>query len=80
VVFGMRRGIRHRFRRRLGGGELGVRQSSERRSHDLNLNVLGEAGLINGALGNALNGEGNPGAQSTTEGSTLECDNSAFSR
>jgi hypothetical protein len=29
-------------------------------------------------LGNALNGEGNPGAQSTDIGSTMGCNNSAF--
>ncbi|WP_030938432.1 hypothetical protein [Streptomyces sp. NRRL S-646] len=58
------------------GGGLGVQQSTTCRSHDLNISVLGEVGLINGLLGNALNGEGNPGAQSTTEGSDMGCSNS----
>ncbi|MFE7170125.1 hypothetical protein [Streptomyces sp. NPDC057616] len=42
------------------------------RSHDLNLDVLGQVGLLNGLLGNAINGEGNPGGQANHVGS--ECD------
>ncbi|WEO99854.1 hypothetical protein A6P39_040695 [Streptomyces sp. FXJ1.172] len=68
-----------------GGGKGGkhgdsfqIMQSSKCRSHDLNADVLGEVGLINGALGNALNGEGNPGAQASRLGSTMGCNNSAF--
>jgi hypothetical protein len=65
-----------------GGGERGdkfsVLQSSNCKSHDLNLDVLGEVGILNGLLGNALNGEGDPGAQSTHIGSTMGCNNSAF--
>ncbi|MEV5873673.1 hypothetical protein AB0L75_05450 [Streptomyces sp. NPDC052101] len=30
-----------------------------------NVDVLGEVGVANGLLGNLLNGEGDPGAQST---------------
>ncbi|MGW5116565.1 hypothetical protein ACWEQ8_14220 [Streptomyces noursei] len=30
---------------------------------DLNLDILGQVGILNGLLGNALNGQGNPGAQ-----------------
>ncbi|WP_369394335.1 hypothetical protein AB5J72_47405 [Streptomyces sp. CG1] len=63
------------------GGEHGgneVLQSSNCRSHDLNADVLGEVGILNGVLGNALNGEGDPGAQSTHIGSTTGCNNSAF--
>ncbi|MEV8526071.1 MULTISPECIES: hypothetical protein [unclassified Streptomyces] len=41
------------------------------RSHDLNVDVLGQVGILNGLLGNALNGEGNPGAQFDGVGS--EC-------
>ncbi|MFI6687102.1 hypothetical protein [Streptomyces sp. NPDC050485] len=41
------------------------------RSHDLNVDILGQVGLLNGLLGNALNGEGNPGAQFDGVGS--EC-------
>ncbi|MEU6772666.1 hypothetical protein [Streptomyces sp. NPDC046759] len=55
-----------------------VLQSSNCRSHDLNLDVLGEVGLLNGLLGNGLNGEGDPGAQATHIGSTMGCNNSAF--
>ncbi|KAG0039574.1 hypothetical protein BGZ83_002766, partial [Gryganskiella cystojenkinii] len=33
------------------------------KTHDLNIDILGQVGLLNGLLGNALNGEGNPGAQ-----------------
>ncbi|OIJ90306.1 hypothetical protein [Streptomyces monashensis] len=60
------------------GDSFAIKQSSQCRSHDLNADVLGEVGLINGALGNALNGEGNPGAQATSMGSTAGCNNSAF--
>ncbi|MFJ8312752.1 MULTISPECIES: hypothetical protein [unclassified Streptomyces] len=41
------------------------------RSHDLNVDILGQVGLLNGLLGNALNGEGDPGAQFDGVGS--EC-------
>ncbi|GHE01461.1 hypothetical protein [Streptomyces alanosinicus] len=61
------------------GGEHGghVWQSSNCKDHDLNLDVIGNLGLLNGLLGNALNGEGDPGAQSTHVGSVMGCDNSA---
>ncbi|WP_225828693.1 hypothetical protein [Streptomyces naphthomycinicus] len=61
-----------------GGDKFNITQSSHCKSHDLNLDVLGEVGLLNGLLGNALNGEGNPGAQATEMGSTMGCNNSAF--
>ncbi|QHA04659.1 hypothetical protein GQF42_16395 [Streptomyces broussonetiae] len=60
------------------GDRFNITQSSRCRSHDLNLDVLGEVGILNGALGSALNGEGNPGAQATNLGSTMGCNNSAF--
>ncbi|WP_043267770.1 hypothetical protein [Streptomyces sp. CT34] len=62
----------------LGGGEFNIKQGSQCRSHDTNVDVLGEVGILNGLLGNALGGEGNPGGQSTRMGSTMGCDNSAF--
>jgi hypothetical protein len=61
-----------------GGDSFQVSQSTQCKSHDLNLDVLGEVGILNGLLGNALNGEGNPGAQSTKLGSEMGCNNSAF--
>ncbi|MFI0811154.1 hypothetical protein [Streptomyces echinatus] len=60
------------------GDKFKITQSSNCKSHDLNLDLLGEVGLLNGVLGNALNGEGNPGAQATDIGSTMGCNNSAF--
>ncbi|MER5546718.1 hypothetical protein ACWDBD_44825 [Streptomyces sp. NPDC001118] len=63
------------------GGEHGgnqVLQSSNCRSHDLNLDVLGEVGILNGLGGNLINGEGDPGAQDTHIGSAMGCNNSAF--
>ncbi|MFE2211480.1 hypothetical protein [Streptomyces canus] len=60
------------------GDKFNISQSSNCRSHDLNLDVLGEVGILNGLLGNGLNGEGNPGAQATDIGSTMGCNNSAF--
>ncbi|MER6380693.1 hypothetical protein [Streptomyces sp. NPDC001250] len=61
-----------------GGGSNSVLQSANCRSHDLNLDVIGELGILNGALGNALNGEGDPGAQDTHIGSTMGCNSSAW--
>ncbi|MBT2398257.1 hypothetical protein [Streptomyces sp. ISL-100] len=60
------------------GDRFKIKQGSNCRSHDLNVDVLGEVGILNGALGNALNGEGNPGAQNTHLGSNMGCNNSAF--
>ncbi|MEU2717628.1 hypothetical protein [Streptomyces sp. NPDC007205] len=54
-----------------------VMQSSNCKDHDLNVDVLGEVGILNGLLGNALNGEGDPGAQATHIGSTMGCSNKA---
>jgi hypothetical protein len=42
------------------------------RSHDLNVDILGQVGLLNGLLGNAINGEGSPGGQNNHVGS--DCD------
>jgi hypothetical protein len=61
-----------------GDQRTSVLQSSNCKSHDLNLDVLGQVGILNGLLGNALNGEGNPGAQDTHIGSSMGCNNSAF--
>ncbi|MEV6169112.1 hypothetical protein AB0L99_12905 [Streptomyces sp. NPDC051954] len=60
------------------GGKFSVLQSSNCKSHDLNLDVLGQVGVLNGLLGNALNGEGNAGGQDTHLGSSMGCNNSAF--
>jgi hypothetical protein len=42
------------------------------KSHDLDLDILGEVGIANGLAGNLANGEGSPGAQFTHVGS--DCD------
>ncbi|MGW3665584.1 hypothetical protein [Streptomyces sp. NPDC005141] len=60
------------------GDEFDIKQHSTCKSHDLNVDVLGQVGLLNGLGGNLLGGEGNPGAQSTDIGSTMGCNNSAF--
>ncbi|MFB7244964.1 hypothetical protein CW362_03910 [Streptomyces populi] len=61
-----------------GGDGIKVGQSTSCKSHDLNADVLGEVGILNGALGNALGGEGNPGGQATHLGSSAGCNNDAF--
>ena len=61
-----------------GGEGNHIAQSSNCKDHDLNLDVLGEVGILNGVLGNALNGEGDPGAQGTHIGSTMGCNNKAW--
>ncbi|MGD3109874.1 hypothetical protein [Streptomyces sp. YGL11-2] len=60
-----------------GGTDFEIRQGSQCRSHDTNVDVLGEVGILNGLLGNAIGGEGSPGAQATSMGSRMGCDNSA---
>lgn len=59
------------------GTKIGLSQGNHCRSHDVNVNILGEVGLVNGLLGGALGGEGSPGAQSTPMGSELGCNNAA---
>ncbi|UQA95033.1 hypothetical protein [Streptomyces halobius] len=59
------------------GTRIGLSQGNHCRSHDINVNILGEVGLVNGLLGGALGGEGSPGAQSTPMGSELGCNNAA---
>ena len=58
-----------------GGSQYSVLQSTTCRSHDLNLDVLGQVGLLDGVLGNGLNGECNSGAQDTGLGSDMGCNN-----
>ncbi|MFF4256460.1 hypothetical protein ACFY1L_35210 [Streptomyces sp. NPDC001663] len=44
------------------------------KSHDLDLDILGQVGVLPGLLGNAVNGEGNPGAMYNHNGSEMGCD------
>ncbi|MBT2510710.1 hypothetical protein J7I98_33745 [Streptomyces sp. ISL-98] len=60
------------------GDHFNIQQSSKCTSHDLNVDVLGQVGVLNGLGGNLLNGEGNSGAQDTHIGSSMGCGNSAF--
>ncbi|WP_274560715.1 hypothetical protein [Streptomyces spiramyceticus] len=59
-----------------GGSSFNIMQSSTCRSHDANIDVLGQVGILGGLGGNLLNGEGNAGAQQTHMGSTMGCNNS----
>ena len=43
------------------------------KSHDFDINLLNNIGVLNGLAGNALNGEGNPGAQWNDNGSDMGC-------
>lgn len=61
-----------------GGNSYNVQQGTECKSHDLNLDILGVVGILNGVLGSGVNGEGNSGAQSNHLGSTMGCSNTAF--
>ncbi|PNE38023.1 MULTISPECIES: hypothetical protein [Streptomyces] len=63
-----------------GSARFDIKQSAECRSHDTNVDILGEVGIGNGLGGNLLNGEGSPGAQNTHMGSTMGCNNGAFSK
>ncbi|MEU1405535.1 hypothetical protein ABZ471_24785 [Streptomyces sp. NPDC005728] len=60
------------------GHDLDITQGIECRSHDMNIDVLGNVGAINGLLGNALNGEGSPGAQPSHLGSDMGCNSKAL--
>jgi hypothetical protein len=60
------------------GGQADITQSTTCRSHDLNVDVLGAVGALNGLAGSLLNGEGNPGAQATKLGSAMGCNNKAL--
>lgn len=60
------------------GGGYEVSQSTQCESHDLNVDILGEVGLLDGLAGDLLNGKGNSGAQATSQGSTMGCNESAF--
>ncbi|MFI6475380.1 hypothetical protein ACIBL5_34680 [Streptomyces sp. NPDC050516] len=62
------------------GDMFSVSQATQCRSHDLNIDVLGSVGLLNGVLGGALNGEGNAGAQQSHLGSSMGCNNAAFQK
>ncbi|WP_371670404.1 hypothetical protein OG985_23925 [Streptomyces sp. NBC_00289] len=57
------------------GSGLNVSQRNTCQSHDSNIDILGEVGIANGLGGNLLNGEGNSGAQKTSLGSTMGCNN-----
>ncbi|WP_369247475.1 hypothetical protein [Streptomyces sp. R41] len=58
------------------GDSYNVLQSSNCKSHDLNLNLLGNVGLLTGLIG--IGDEGNAGAQDTHVGSSQGCNNSAW--
>ncbi|MFI6469513.1 MULTISPECIES: hypothetical protein [unclassified Streptomyces] len=63
-----------------GGDFFDIKQSSTCTSHDSNVDILGQVGILNGLGGNLLNGEGNAGSQQTSMGSSMGCSNSAFSK
>ncbi|MEU9210314.1 hypothetical protein AB0D27_20735 [Streptomyces sp. NPDC048415] len=60
------------------GHDIDVTQGAECRSHDMNIDVLGNVGAINGLGGNLLNGEGDPGAQPSHLGSDMGCNSKAL--
>ncbi|MGW0734312.1 hypothetical protein [Streptomyces sp. NPDC002851] len=57
------------------GNGFNIMQSNTCRSHDANVDILGQVGILNGLGGNLLNGEGNPGAAETSLGSSMGCEN-----
>ncbi|UQA95042.1 hypothetical protein [Streptomyces halobius] len=60
-----------------GAHDTDIGQSTHCRTHDMNIDILGAVGALNGTLGNAANGEGSPGAQPANMGSKMSCDNNA---
>ncbi|MEU6772663.1 hypothetical protein [Streptomyces sp. NPDC046759] len=61
-----------------GHDDFDVTQGIECRSHDMNIDVLGSVGAVNGLAGNLLNGEGAPGAQQSHLGSDMGCNSRAL--
>ena len=57
--------------------KIDIKQSATCKSHDINIALLNNIGVANGALGNLLGGEGNPGAQVFEQGSEQGCNVSA---
>ena len=57
------------------GSSLSILQSTSCKSHDANVDVLGQVGIANGLGGNLLNGEGSAGTQETSMGSSMGCNN-----
>lgn len=57
------------------GRKIDIRQSTSCRTHEANVDVLGNVGILNGLLANAGGGEGDSGVQSTKIGSTAGCNN-----
>ncbi|GHH27783.1 hypothetical protein [Streptomyces lanatus] len=66
--------------KRTSSNSISVLQSTSCKSHDANVDILGQVGIANGLGGNLLNGEGNPGAQDTHLGSSMGCNNAAFGK
>ncbi|KOV64999.1 hypothetical protein [Streptomyces sp. MMG1121] len=60
------------------GHDVDVTQGTECRSHDMNIEVLGNISALSSAAANLLNGEGNPGAQQSHLGSDMGCNSQAF--
>ncbi|MFF4606045.1 hypothetical protein ACFY12_25300 [Streptomyces sp. NPDC001339] len=60
--------------------EIAIKQNTSCRSHDMNIDILGQVGILNGLLGNALNGEGHSGGQHTKQGSSMGCNNAAHAK
>ncbi|MER6073624.1 hypothetical protein ABT187_33255 [Streptomyces sp. NPDC001817] len=52
-----------------------INQNTSCTTADKNIDVQGESGFENGRQGNQSNGKGSPGAQSTSLGSDLGCNN-----
>ncbi|KAB1988844.1 hypothetical protein CW362_17290 [Streptomyces populi] len=61
-----------------GHDNFDVTQGVECRSHDMNVQVIGDLGAVTGLAGNLLNGEGAPGAQKSNLGSNMGCNSRAF--
>ncbi|MFE0193447.1 hypothetical protein [Streptomyces sp. NPDC059008] len=65
----------HHHRRKAHGHKVEIRQHTSCRTHDANVDVLGNVGILNGLLANAGGGEGSSGTQSTRMGTHLGCNN-----
>jgi hypothetical protein len=63
-----------------GGHGIDVDQKVNCKSHDLNVNVLGNISALNGVLGGALNGEGDNGESNQHVGSEMACYANAFTK
>ncbi|MFG2289386.1 hypothetical protein ACGFOU_25370 [Streptomyces sp. NPDC048595] len=65
----------HHHRRKSHSHRVDIRQHTSCRTHEANVDILGNVGILNGLLANAGGGEGSSGVQHTRVGTHVGCNN-----